>query len=54
MRADQSEGCGWPAGGMSRYWVAFWLLGLCNNYPYVIMLSAAAHILEGACFVGSK
>lgn len=26
--------------------VAFWILGLCNNYPYVIMLSAGSHILE--------
>ncbi|XP_072026416.1 battenin-like [Amphiura filiformis] len=26
--------------------VAFWLLGLCNNYAYVVMLSAAYDILE--------
>ena len=25
--------------------VGFWILGLCNNYPYVIMLSAAFDIL---------
>ncbi|XP_038069180.1 battenin-like isoform X1 [Patiria miniata] len=29
-----------------RNLVAFWLLGLCNNYAYVIMLSAAYDILE--------
>lgn len=26
--------------------IAFWLLGLCNNFGYVIMLSAAKDILE--------
>lgn len=26
--------------------VAFWFLGLCNNYGYVVMLSAAHDILE--------
>ncbi|XP_043282926.1 battenin [Venturia canescens] len=26
--------------------IAFWLLGLCNNYGYVVMLSAAHDILE--------
>jgi battenin len=26
--------------------IAFWLLGLCNNFAYVIMLSAAKDILE--------
>jgi len=26
--------------------VGFWILGLCNNYPYVIMLSAAFDILS--------
>ncbi len=31
--------------------VGFWILGLCNNYPYVIMLSAAFDIL--ADFQGS-
>lgn len=36
----------------ARDCVAFWLLGLCNNYPYVIMLSAAAHILEGQSHAG--
>ncbi|GMR51733.1 hypothetical protein PMAYCL1PPCAC_21928 [Pristionchus mayeri] len=34
---------------------AFWLLGLCNNFAYVIMLSAAKDILEkGAEQPGSK
>lgn len=26
--------------------VAYWFLGLCNNYGYVVMLSAAHDILE--------
>uniref|UniRef100_A0AC34QJS0 Battenin n=2 Tax=Panagrolaimus sp. JU765 TaxID=591449 RepID=A0AC34QJS0_9BILA len=26
--------------------IAFWILGLCNNFAYVIMLSAAKDILE--------
>ena len=25
---------------------AFWILGLCNNFPYVVMLSAAFDILS--------
>ena len=25
--------------------IGFWILGLCNNYPYVIMLSAAFDII---------
>lgn len=32
-----------------RIWrdlVAYWFLGLCNNYGYVVMLSAAHDILE--------
>lgn len=29
-----------------RNLVAFWVLGLCNNYGYVVMLSAAHDILE--------
>jgi len=28
-----------------RNLVAFWILGLCNNYGYVVMLSAAHDIL---------
>ncbi|GMT26332.1 hypothetical protein PFISCL1PPCAC_17629 [Pristionchus fissidentatus] len=39
----------------SRNLTAFWLLGLCNNFAYVIMLSAAKDILEkGAEQPGSK
>lgn len=30
----------------TRNLVAYWLLGLCNNYAYVIMLSAAHDILS--------
>lgn len=29
-----------------RNLVAFWILGLCNNYGYVVMLSAAHDILN--------
>jgi len=29
-----------------RNLVAFWILGLCNNYGYVVMLSAAHDILQ--------
>ncbi|KAM8824820.1 battenin [Synchiropus picturatus] len=29
-----------------RNWTAFWLLGLCNNFAYVVMLSAAHDILK--------
>jgi battenin len=28
-----------------RTLIAFWLLGLCNNYGYVVMLSAAHDII---------
>ncbi|KNC87137.1 hypothetical protein SARC_00720 [Sphaeroforma arctica JP610] len=34
------------AGVVWRDVIAFWIFGLCNNYPYVIMLSAATYILE--------
>uniref|UniRef100_A0A7E4UQF1 Battenin n=1 Tax=Panagrellus redivivus TaxID=6233 RepID=A0A7E4UQF1_PANRE len=33
-------------GELTRNLIAFWLLGLCNNFAYVIMLSAAKDILE--------
>ncbi|XP_059728755.1 battenin-like [Haemorhous mexicanus] len=29
-----------------RIGAAFWILGLCNNLPYVVMLSAARDLLE--------
>ena len=29
-----------------RNLIAFWILGLCNNYGYVVMLSAAHDILQ--------
>lgn len=29
-----------------RNWAGFWLLGLCNNFAYVVMLSAAHDILK--------
>ncbi|RVE69010.1 hypothetical protein OJAV_G00073600 [Oryzias javanicus] len=28
-----------------RNWAGFWILGLCNNFAYVVMLSAAHDIL---------
>lgn len=31
---------------LTRNLIAFWLLGLCNNFGYVVMLSAAKDILE--------
>lgn len=30
---------------LARIVVAFWILGMCNNYIYVIMLSAAHDII---------
>ncbi|XP_054664688.1 battenin isoform X2 [Grus americana] len=35
-----------PPGAQWRNGAAFWLLGLCNNLPYVLMLSAARDILQ--------
>ncbi|XP_027562864.1 battenin, partial [Neopelma chrysocephalum] len=35
-----------PPNSHWRDGVAFWLLGLCNNLPYVLMLSAARDILD--------
>ncbi|XP_075580811.1 battenin [Pelecanus crispus] len=37
-----------PPGAPWRNGAAFWLLGLCNNLPYVLMLSAARDIVEPA------
>jgi hypothetical protein len=34
-----------PDEGKWRNLVGFWILGLCNNYGYVVMLSAAHDIL---------
>lgn len=42
---------------LTRIVVAFWLLGLCNNYIYVIMLSAAhdiIHKVEGPVSVETR
>ncbi|TKS92358.1 Battenin Protein CLN3 [Collichthys lucidus] len=41
QRPDSAARCTWW-----RNWVAFWLLGLCNNFAYVVMLSAAHDILK--------
>lgn len=35
-----------PPGAHWRNGAAFWILGLCNNLPYVLMLSAARDILD--------
>ncbi|XP_077027046.1 battenin [Agelaius phoeniceus] len=35
-----------PATSSWRIGAAFWILGLCNNLPYVVMLSAARDLLE--------
>ncbi|KAK5884351.1 hypothetical protein CesoFtcFv8_018184 [Champsocephalus esox] len=41
QRADSDGSCSkW------RDWTGFWLLGLCNNFAYVVMLSAAHDILK--------
>ncbi|TNN65045.1 Battenin [Liparis tanakae] len=34
------------SGSLWRNWSGFWLLGLCNNFAYVVMLSAAHDILK--------
>lgn len=34
-----------------RSTVAYWLLGLCNNYGYVVMLSAAHDMLSDVSYV---
>ncbi|XP_074787083.1 battenin [Athene noctua] len=35
-----------PPGARWRNGAAFWILGLCNNLPYVLMLSAARDLLD--------
>ncbi|XP_010766523.1 battenin-like isoform X1 [Notothenia coriiceps] len=41
QRSDSNGSCSkW------RNWTGFWLLGLCNNFAYVVMLSAAHDILK--------
>lgn len=32
-------------GNTIRSLIAYWVLGLCNNYGYVVMLTAAADII---------
>ncbi|XP_042360623.1 battenin isoform X2 [Plectropomus leopardus] len=41
--AERTDGDGYCT--RWRNWTGFWLLGLCNNFAYVIMLSAAHDIL---------
>lgn len=39
------KGTKFKDGGRWRDLTAYWLLGLCNNYGYVVMLSAAHDII---------
>ena len=41
-------GGGWQGSKVEKWRnvAAFWIFGLCNNFPYVIMLSAAFDILS--------
>lgn len=43
-----ADPAGPPVGRSRRWrnWSAFWILGLCNNFAYVVMLSAAHDILK--------
>uniref|UniRef100_A0A1A8FQ20 Battenin n=1 Tax=Nothobranchius korthausae TaxID=1143690 RepID=A0A1A8FQ20_9TELE len=41
QRSDTDGGC-----SKRRCWAGFWILGLCNNLGYVVMLSAALDILS--------
>ncbi|XP_037332063.1 battenin isoform X1 [Pungitius pungitius] len=43
--APRADGIG-AAAAQWRNWSGFWLLGLCNNFAYVVMLSAAHDILN--------
>ncbi|KAM5152553.1 battenin [Mantella aurantiaca] len=46
---EGTEGLAAPQAGTGKHWrnlSAFWLLGLCNNFAYVVMLSAAHDILR--------
>ncbi|XP_059204701.1 battenin [Centropristis striata] len=54
VNSDPAGGSGTPGTGPHndargprwRNWTGFWLLGLCNNFAYVVMLSAAHDILQ--------
>lgn len=39
------QGVKFKDGGRWRDLTAYWILGLCNNYGYVVMLSAAHDII---------
>lgn len=41
--------------GKTRDLVAFWIFGLCNNYGYVVMLTAAIDIInsDGVSQIGA-
>ncbi|KAJ8887675.1 hypothetical protein PR048_013893 [Dryococelus australis] len=48
-RPTDDTSTGMSAEPLRRQWrdlLAYWLLGLCNNYGYVVMLSAAHDILS--------
>ncbi|XP_042249846.1 battenin [Thunnus thynnus] len=44
VNADPAQSS--DSNGRWRNWTGFWLLGLCNNFAYVVMLSAAHDILK--------
>ena len=43
---ENNDNNGLSSEDKKRNLVGFWLLGLCNNFAYVIMLSAAHDILK--------
>lgn len=45
-RASAATGCSSARAARLRVRAAFWILGLCNNYGYAVMLSAAYDILD--------
>ncbi|KAM9305387.1 battenin [Gastrophryne carolinensis] len=49
LEHQEDDGPSSPPGDGASHWrnlAAFWLLGLCNNFAYVVMLSAAHDILR--------
>ena len=43
-----SEETSHPMSKLTKWWniVTFWIFGLANNYPYIVMLSAAFDIIH--------
>ncbi|XP_072178177.1 battenin-like [Diadema setosum] len=48
IQGSENDGVSDLRSTMIRNLTAFWIFGMCNNYPYVIMLSAAYDILGQA------